>query len=1082
MALDHLTKITSQSGIKTTLDYAMSDLTVDTITVRSGGGGLGGNVNAGIVTISSLTAGTIPYVGTGNTLTESDNLTWDNTNVRLKNLGITSTKDLNVTGIVTASSDIHVGENIKHIGDTDTKIVFTDNQIDFHANSASRLYVNQYAAYLQTTFPFAFLASTGASPSIKSGGQNNQSLLLTSGTDNPTRLAVKPDGKIGIGLTNPNAMMQIISDQNAETDRFNSSNYHLMLQNTGNDTGEAVGMGFSISDDIDKVGAAILHERSGGGSAGSLQFYTNSDGASVTERLRITADGKVGINEDVPQSTLHVASTSNYVDIGLSNSTSGHTGSDGANIFYNNSLELALWNRESTGIIRFATAGTEKLRITSGGDVLIGRQSTSTSHTLCVQSDGNAETIAVIGRSSDDISEIGFFENDTTTRLGEIQYRQDHTNIRHRVGDIRFCTGGAAEKVRIASDGRVQISGQNAIATTSLTHRLLVRSQNDSNAIAIAGRNGDHIGELSFYQSDASTKIGDIEGHSDHLTIASRAGYIQLATGGTSEKVRIDSSGRLRIGNTTQNQYTAADDLIIGTGSGDRGLTIYSGGSDAGIIAFSDGTSDTAYRSGQIIYDHSTNAMDFRTNANYIRLTIANNGKLYIGSDTTDFSDAGTFLNLRNNTYGGRIGFSNNTTTAGVTLMEQFAYWGTNKVAGIIAKAGTDTNLKNSGYLAFYTRPSGSGSNNQERLRITSEGNVGIGEDDPQTKLNVKGSVSTGRNLAREVGTIINISSSYSGTRNGVSVISGQKNYEENTNGDWITANGQRANANLTIDLGAQYTCDRFVIYNQNEYANNVREVKRFTLEGSNDNSSWTTILDDEAGASYAHEPNPGWSFHMPANNFDDVEGVTYRYWKFTMKTYHGSTTLGGVMELELYEASDTTTSEITTHSVVATDIYAKTIHHEAPAFFACRTSSFSIPNQSTTLIQFVDNQGPGFDTNNCWDNSNYRFTPNVPGYYSINMVCSVSYGSLQAGRIFIYKNGTSYAMSQLYLNGGESYDDISMSCSTLVFLNGTGDYIDGRAWRNGGNGGLGDNATNQQISGFLARSAGPREHGNGVA
>ena len=41
MALDHLTKITSQSGIKTTLDYAMSDLTVDTITVRSGGGDLG---------------------------------------------------------------------------------------------------------------------------------------------------------------------------------------------------------------------------------------------------------------------------------------------------------------------------------------------------------------------------------------------------------------------------------------------------------------------------------------------------------------------------------------------------------------------------------------------------------------------------------------------------------------------------------------------------------------------------------------------------------------------------------------------------------------------------------------------------------------------------------------------------------------------------------------------------------------------------------------------------------------------------------------------------------------------------------
>ena len=32
--------------------------------------------------------------------------------------------------------------------------------------------------------------------------------------------------------------------------------------------------------------------------------------------------------------------------------------------------------------------------------------------------------------------------------------------------------------------------------------------------------------------------------------------------------------------------------------------------------------------------------------------------------------------------------------------------------------------------------------------------------------------------------------------------------------------------------------------YNQNEYANNVREVKRFTLEGSNDNSSYTDLTD----------------------------------------------------------------------------------------------------------------------------------------------------------------------------------------------------------------------------------------------
>jgi len=93
--------------------------------------------------------------------------------------------------------------------------------------------------------------------------------------------------------------------------------------------------------------------------------------------------------------------------------------------------------------------------------VLIGRTTTNTSYPLSVEADGNAENILVIGRPSDDISEIGFFENDTTTRLGELQYRQDHVNFRHRVGDIRFAAGGSSERLRIGSAGQIGIAGAN---------------------------------------------------------------------------------------------------------------------------------------------------------------------------------------------------------------------------------------------------------------------------------------------------------------------------------------------------------------------------------------------------------------------------------------------------------------------------------------------------------------------------------------------------------------------------------------------------------------------------------------------
>ena len=239
----------------------------------------------------------------------------------------------------------------------------------------------------------------------------------------------------------------------------------------------------------------------------------------------------------------------------------------------------------------------------------------------------------------------------------------------------------------------------------------------------------------------------------------------------------------------------------------------------------------------------------------------------------------------------------------------------------------TDGNY--AGYLRFLTRAQGAMP--VERARIASNGFMGVNTTNPQTELNVIGSISAGRNVAKELGTIINISSNHNAPRSGGNVISGQKNYETGSN-DWLAAGGSRVNANLTIDLGTAISCDRFVIYNQNEYDHSNREVKNFTLEGSNDNSSWTTVLDDDCGCSHGHEPNPGFSFRIPAGNIygvDDNEGLSYRYWRFTMKTFHGSDSYGGVCELELYQTGTSTNaehvgSEVTTSSLVAGDVHTE--------------------------------------------------------------------------------------------------------------------------------------------------------------
>jgi len=166
----------------------------------------------------------------------------------------------------------------------------------------------------------------------------------------------------------------------------------------------------------------------------------------------------------------------------------------------------------------------------------------------------------------------------------------------------------------------------------------------------------------------------------DRGIISSISNEFRIAAAGTTpmtfhtngaEKARIDSSGRLLLGTTTEG-YSTGDRLTI-AGNGHTGMTIRSGASQGGNIFFSDGTSGADEYRGVVSYDHTNNFMRFYTNAAE-RLRIDSSGRVLIGTtdlgggnadDLTVATSGNTGITIRSGTSNtGNIFFSDATSGA----------------------------------------------------------------------------------------------------------------------------------------------------------------------------------------------------------------------------------------------------------------------------------------------------------------------------------------------------------------------------------------------------------------------------------
>ena len=137
----------------------------------------------------------------------------------------------------------------------------------------------------------------------------------------------------------------------------------------------------------------------------------------------------------------------------------------------------------------------------------------------------------------------------------------------------------------------------------------------------------------------------------------------------------------------------------------------------------------------------------------------------------------------------------------------------------------------------------------------------------------------------------------------------------------------------------------------------------------------------------------------------------------------------------------------------------------KSPAFSAYLASNQTVSPNGSTKVTFNTEL---FDTNSNFDSTtNYRFTPNVAGYYQINfMLC--------------FPTGANNCISQLYKNGslyltGTRVDSSSTGfnsmVSDLVYFNGTTDYVEGYGYTSGTTFAGGATGAVCRFSGFLVRA-----------
>ena len=489
--------------------------------------------------------------------------------------------------------------------------------------------------------------------------------------------------------------------------------------------------------DSDTIGNSSIHEAG----AGSLQIEGPSAGRFLTLNAPTTG-GYI---------TFETADTA-FADIGTAKAISG-------NAAYS-TTDLMINTRSGTKNIVFGMNGVEKVRIDNNGKVGIGTTNpggklevdgSSVTVPLLVKAGTGANSIKFVGRSTDNISSLDFFQNNGSSGGGFFQSNGTWMRVRAD-GGVHFRNGNTP--VTTSSD--FTINGMSlGIGTTAPAALLQVgASGTGGGGVKIYGATNGN--PLVMYE-DTNNAIT----HNFHLDVSDNAGLIMYAASAV-PKVSIQTSGnsyfiggKVGIGTTAPSSKLTVESNSTGESISD-GLRIHNSHGETNDISpiyfgVHGGTRRAkcgigwkrtgSYGIGKLLFALDNNGDDADVSfANDTKITFQGDGNVGIGTTAP-----GAPLEVVG-------GSTNNNDTANV-----LALTGSEHIRAIIdtsSTAGHQASLvleSNSNEVSIATTGSNEmrfNAGGSERVRINSNGKVGIGTTSPSAKLDVFSPAGTGVALA----------------------------------------------------------------------------------------------------------------------------------------------------------------------------------------------------------------------------------------------------------------------------------------------------------------------------------------------